>query len=67
MATHSNTLAGENPWTEEPGALQSVDGVEKSQIRFSDKNNTDTIDTIYKIDNYCIAQETVLTQCSAMT
>ena len=67
MATDSSILAWEIPWTEEPGALQSVDGVEKSQIRFSDKNNTDTIDTIYKIDNYCIAQETVLTQCSAMT
>ena len=67
MTIHSSIVAWKIPWTEEPGALQSVDGVEKSQIRFSDKNNTDTIDTIYKIDNYCIAQETVLTQCSAMT
>ena len=24
MATHSITLAGESPWTEEPGGLQSV-------------------------------------------
>ena len=24
MATHSNILAWENPWTEEPGALQSM-------------------------------------------
>ena len=24
MATHSNTLAGENPWTEESGALQPM-------------------------------------------
>ena len=23
MATHSSTLAWENPWTEEPGGLQS--------------------------------------------
>ena len=32
MATHSSILAWEIPWTEEPGALQSMDGVEKSQI-----------------------------------
>ena len=41
MATHSNTLAWEIPWTEEPGRLQSmglqspwgrrVHGVTKSQ------------------------------------
>ena len=24
MATHSNILAWENPWTEEPGGLQSM-------------------------------------------
>ena len=24
MATHSSILAGESPWTEEPGGLQSV-------------------------------------------
>ena len=24
MATHSNILAGENPWTEEPGGLWST-------------------------------------------
>ena len=24
MATHSSTLAGRNPWTEEPGRLQSL-------------------------------------------
>ena len=27
MATHSNILAWKNPWTEEPGELQSVHGV----------------------------------------
>ena len=29
MATHSNILAWEIPWTEEPGRLQSVHGVAK--------------------------------------
>jgi hypothetical protein len=27
MATHSSILAWKNPWTEEPGELQSVYGV----------------------------------------
>ena len=35
MATHSSSLAGEPPWTEEPGRLQSM-GVTKSQTRLSD-------------------------------
>ena len=30
MATHSNILAREIPWTEEPGGLQSI-GSQKSQ------------------------------------
>ena len=30
MATHSSILAWEIPWTEEPGALQSM-GLQKSQ------------------------------------
>ena len=30
MATHSSILAWETPWTEEPGALQSM-GLQKSQ------------------------------------
>ena len=30
MATHSNILAWEIPWTEEPGRLQSM-GITKSQ------------------------------------
>ena len=28
MATHSSILAGESPWTEEPGGLQST-GVQR--------------------------------------
>ena len=36
MATHSSTLAWKIPWTEEPGGLQSVHGVAKSQTRLSD-------------------------------
>ena len=35
MATHSNILAQEIPWTEEPGRLQSM-GSQKSHIRLSD-------------------------------
>ena len=36
MAPHSNTLAWKIPWTEEPGRLQSVHGVAKSQKQLSD-------------------------------
>ena len=36
MAPHSSTLAWEIPWMEEPGRLQSMDGVAKSQTRLSD-------------------------------
>ena len=35
MATHSNFLAWEIPWTEEPGRLQSM-GVTKSQTQLSE-------------------------------
>ena len=35
MATHSGTLAWENPWTEEPGGLQSMES-QKSQTRLRD-------------------------------
>ena len=35
MATYSNVLAWEIPWTEEPGRLQSR-GLQKSWIQFSD-------------------------------
>ena len=34
MVTHSNILAWEIPWTEEPGRLQSM-GLQKSQTRLS--------------------------------
>ena len=36
MAPHSSTLAWKIPWMEEPGRLQSVHGVAKSQTRLSD-------------------------------
>ena len=32
MATHSNTLAGESPWTEEPGRLQSMGSQSWTQL-----------------------------------
>ena len=35
MAPHSSTLAWKIPWMEEPGRLQSVHGVAKSQTRLS--------------------------------
>ena len=35
VAIHSNILAWEIPWTEEPGGLQSI-GVVKSQIQLSE-------------------------------
>ena len=35
MATHSNILAWEIPWTEEPGGLQSVES-QKSETQLSD-------------------------------
>ena len=34
MATHSSILAGEIPWAEEPGGLQSM-GSQKSQIQLN--------------------------------
>ena len=36
MAPHSSTLAWKIPWIEEPGRLQSIDGVTKSWIQLSD-------------------------------
>ena len=36
MATHSSTLARKIPWVEEPGRLQSMHGVAKSQTWLSD-------------------------------
>ena len=35
MATHFSILAGEVPWTEEPGGIQSM-GSPKSQTQFHD-------------------------------
>ena len=35
MATHSNILAWETPWTEEPDGLQSMES-QKSQTRLGD-------------------------------
>ena len=37
MATDSNSLAWRIPWTEEPGRLQSVHGVTKSQTQLNYK------------------------------
>ena len=37
MSTHSSILAWEIPWTEKPGRLHTVQGVEKSQTQLSDE------------------------------
>ena len=39
MATHSNILAGEIPWTEDPGRLQPT-GLQKSLTRLSNQTTT---------------------------
>ena len=36
MATHSSIIAWKIPWAEEPGKLQSMDGVATSRTRLSD-------------------------------
>ena len=36
IATHSSILAWKISWTEEPGGLQLVHGIAKSQTRLSD-------------------------------
>ena len=36
MATHSSTIAWKIPWTDEPGKLQSMASVAKSQTQLSD-------------------------------
>ena len=41
MATHSNILAWEIPWTEEPGRLQSPRAYKKSQTRLSSHAHMD--------------------------
>ena len=42
MATHSNILAWEIPWMEEPGGLQSMES-QKSQTWLSDWTTTTTL------------------------
>ena len=51
MATHSSILAWKIPWTEEPGRLQSVHGVAKSQTRLSN------FTFIFMIQVLCIKEE----------
>ena len=48
MAPHSSTLAWKIPWTEEPGRLQSIDGVTKSRIQLSDFTFTCHFHTLEK-------------------
>ena len=59
MATHSSTLAWKIPWTEEPGRLQSVRGVAKSQLKdiylgkfhkYKNMGNNNDSDIIFTLD-----------------
>ena len=52
MATHCSILAGETPWTEEPGRLQSL-GLQKSQIQL-DNNNLFSTFTGIEMDKYVV-------------
>ena len=42
VVTHSNILAWEIPWTEEPGGLQAM-GSQKNQTQLSDKTTTTSL------------------------
>ena len=48
MAPHSSPLAWKIPWTEEPGRLQSIASVAKSQARLSDFTFTFHFPTLEK-------------------
>ena len=43
MATHSGILAGKIPWTVEPGRLQSIHRLAKSQMQLNTHANADSI------------------------
>ena len=63
MATHSNVLAWEIPWIDEPGGLQSMES-QKSWIWLSDL----TVKQIYKIVSKDLLKSTKnYTQCFVMT
>ena len=48
MATHSSILAWRIPWTEEPGRLDRVHGVAKSQKQAQRSTHSHTVyDSIY--------------------
>ena len=51
MAAHSSSLAWKIPSTEEPGGLQSVHGIEKSQIGLND--STFTFSTFLSLSQGC--------------
>ena len=54
MATHSSILAWDIPWTEEPGRLQSMDGITESDMTAHTHTHTHTrID-----DSFCCTAET---------
>ena len=46
MASHSSTLAWKTPWTEEPGRLQSMEGLSKRKLhRIDHTDRTDLMTT----------------------
>ena len=50
MATHSNILAREIPWTEETSGLQSM-GVEKESDTTEQLNRQQNKESVYEIDH----------------
>ena len=55
MTTHASILAWENPWTEEPEGLQSMES-QKSQTQFSDRTPTIHISILHfsSTDNFMV-------------
>ena len=55
MTTHASILAWENPWTEEPEGLQSMES-QKSQTQFGDRTPTIHISILHfsSTDNFMV-------------
>ena len=58
MATHSNILAWEIPWTEEPERLHKIHGASHSQTQLSDSTTTTTTTTTTTRIYVCIHTHT---------
>ena len=71
MATHSNTLAWEIPWTEEPGGLQSQGCKSQTLLRGWSTTTKEERDSIGVPGNSCFTHESlksyILTKCHTLT